>query len=193
MFYGADQNPALYYDTLPGDTDHWLLDNFHQPVVSGPSWGTHYTSTGGGGLSGVPTGVTDYDYFTGGYADGNQGFRMANPHGILSLVFDEVDATHISVWLYIQETGWEGNDFISVTFGDQEIFYASNDGMEELEGGWFEVSAEVSGVGALTISMESQWNSESVYVDDVHITTVPAPAGLAALVLAGWFGHRRRR
>ena len=48
---------------------------------------------GHGGLSSVPTGVIDYDYFTGGYADGNQGFRMANPDGILSLVFHEAVPT----------------------------------------------------------------------------------------------------
>ena len=69
----------------------------------------YYFSTGGVGLTdGDYTGVRNYTYSVGAYTDGNQGYAMSDPDGIVQLAFDSVsNADRVSLDLFIESTGWE--------------------------------------------------------------------------------------
>jgi MYXO-CTERM domain-containing protein len=108
-------------------------------------------------------------------------------------------ADYVSLFLYLADTGYEDTDWMTVTMGGIEIYSLGGTGdggvaMEEASGVWFNVSAMVSGGGALEISFASNSGSEAVYIDAITIegAAVPAPAALALLGLAG-FARRRRR
>jgi len=100
--------------------------------------------------------------------------------------------------LFIQSTGYEDADWITVTMGGVTLLELGNVGdggleMEEAAGVWFLVSGAVSG-GALEISFASNSGSEAIFIDAISIegAPVPGPGALALLGLAG-FARRRRR
>jgi MYXO-CTERM domain-containing protein len=189
-----------YFDTGDATVAHDLVNNAGEAWVDVDGMNAAYgpfDPNGVGLTDGDYVGVTTYG--PGGY-EGDQSYQMSDTDGIMTLTSDVfAGADYVSLFLYLADTGYEDTDWMTVTMGGIEIYSLGGTGdggvaMEEASGVWFNVSAMVSGGGALEISFASNSGSEAVYIDAITIegAAVPAPAALALLGLAG-FARRRRR
>ncbi len=201
-----------YVDTLDPATDHALLDNDGEPFVNyggGAELGfsSFYTNTRDGvGLSdGDFVGVTDFTGAVGSYTDGQNGFQISDPDGLMTTTMETVDlaglaAASMTVDLFVNDTGYESDDrvrvWLEVDGGEMiDLFAVSGDDLEtsEATGQWLTLSADLTGFSSATLRFELDANSgsEAIYVD--NIVFVPAPGAVALLGLAGLAGTRRRR
>lgn len=201
-FENPDALGGKYYDTGDPNVAHDLVNNDGEAWVDVDDMNAAYIpfdSPGVGLTDGDYVGVTSYTGGTGGFYDGVQAYQMSDTDGIMTLTSDVFDtADFVTMALFIADTGYEDQDWITVTMGGVELYSigGTDDGglaMEEASGVWFLVSGAVSG-GALEISFASNSGSEALYIDAISIegSAVPAPAALALLGLAG-FARRRRR
>ena len=199
-FENTDALGGKYFDTGDATVAHDLVNNEGQAWVDIDGMNAAYAPfdpNGVGLTDGDYVGVTTYG--PGGY-EGDQSYQMSDTDGIMTLTSDVfAGADYVSLFLYLADTGYEDTDWMTVTMGGIEIYSLGGTGdggvaMEEASGVWFNVSAMVSGGGALEISFASNSGSEAVYIDAITIegAAVPAPAALALLGLAG-FARRRRR
>ena len=199
-FENSDWLGERYTDTGDAAVAHDLVNNEGQAWVDVEGMNAGYIPfepAGVGLTDGDYVGVTTYG--PGGY-EGDQSYQMSDTDGIMTLTSDVfAGADYVSLFLYLADTGYEDTDWMTVTMGGIEIYSLGGTGdggvaMEEASGVWFNVSAMVSGGGALEISFASNSGSEAVYIDAITIegAAVPAPAALALLGLAG-FARRRRR
>ena len=140
-----------------------------------------YISTGGVGLTdGDYFGVTSYSSTVGSYTDGSQGYQMSDVDGIAQLAFESVsDADSVSLDIFVQSTGWESADYITISWigisssttildtngYDIDIDFAA------MEGAWTTVSADVSGTGYLMVEFASNSASEAIFIDNVVVTS----------------------
>ena len=145
----------------------------------------YYVSTGGVGLTdGDYFGVTDYTSSSSstpdGYTDGSQGYQMSDVDGIVQLAFESVsDADSVSLDIFVQSTGWESADYITISYvgaSSSTILldtngYDINTDFSAMEGAWTTVSADVSGAGYLLVEFSSNSASEAIYLDNVVITS----------------------
>jgi len=184
-----------YYVDADAVTDHWLV-NYDDHTVSGTGWGTYYTNTrNGSGLSdGDYFGVTSYDGAVGSFTDGVQGFQMSDVDGMATLVFDAVEgATGVSFDLFVDGTGWEGDDMIKIEVGGVVLLDTTGSDIDDdfgyLEEAWTTFNG---GSGELRISLDSNSGPEAIFIDNIQWTGVPAPGALALLGLAGLATRRRR-
>ena len=179
------------------EESHWLA-NYDSHTVVGDNWTVWFESTGGTGLSdGDYLGVSDY---TGGgigaYTDGSQGYQMGDTDGMITITFEAVaGATGVSLDLFVRSTGWENTDLISISFGGTSLIDTTGQDIDndyaELEANWTSLSAE--GSGELVIMFASNSSTETMAIDNIQWTGVPAPGALALLGLAGLASRRRRR
>ena len=179
------------------NTESHALANYDDHTVNGDNWSVFFTSTGGTGFSdGDYFGVTDY---TGGglgaYTDGDQGYQMSDTDGTVTMTFDAVaGATGVSLDLFVRSTGWETSDLISISFGDVSMIDTTGADIDNdyasLEGAWTTFSAV--GSGELVIEFASNSSSETIAIDNIQWTGVPAPGVLALFGLAGLAARRRR-
>ncbi|MEE2719640.1 MAG: hypothetical protein VX727_07635 [Planctomycetota bacterium] len=177
-------------------TSHWL-SNYDDHTVVGDNWTVWFEDTGGSGFSdGDYFGVTNY---TGGgigaYTDGDQGYQMGDTDGLVIMTFEAVaGATGVSLDLFVRSTGWEDTDLISISFGGTSLIDTTGADIDndyaDLEGAWTSLSAE--GSGELVISFASNASSETIAIDNIQWTGIPAPGALALLGLAGLASRRRR-
>ncbi|MDP7008662.1 MAG: hypothetical protein QGI78_03730 [Phycisphaerales bacterium] len=185
-----------YYDTGDAAVDHWLVNNDGEAAVNGTGFAAWYGNTrdGVGLTDGDYVGVTNYAGNVGAYYDGSQGYQMSDTDGMMSLVFDDYGSdVNFSVAIYINSTGYESDDSLSVMYGDSVIASFGELELEGSAGAWMLI--EGSGSGQLSINFDSNSGSEAVFVDAVNIWTgaIPAPGALALLGLAGLASRRRRR
>lgn len=202
-----------YTDSGDAGLDHALADNPGEPWVnyaaSGGEMGysAHYYNTRSdvGLTDGDYFGVTDYAGTVGAYTDGAQGYQMQDCDGKVVLSFDVVDLSTspvagVSLDLFVQETGWESDDAITVSLeapglGSQVLLDTTGSDIDDLliEGFWMNLGADLSGAtsAALSISLESNSANEAIFIDNVQFT--PEPATLGLLVVGGLFMARRRR
>ena len=201
-FENADWLGGKYYDTGDAATAHDLVNNDGEAWVDvdGMNAGyIPYDPAGVGLTDGDYVGVTNYTGNVGAFYDGGQGYQMSDTDGIMSLMSDNYDnAEHVSLALFINDTGYEDADYLIVSMGGVELLNigGGDDGgaaMEAAAGAWFVLEAEVAG-GALEIFFSSNSGLEAVFVDAITISggAIPAPGALALLGLAG-FARRRRR
>ncbi len=177
-------------------TSHWL-SNYDDHTVVGDNWTVWFEDTGGSGFSdGDYFGVSNY---TGGgigaYTDGVQGYQMGDTDGLVIMTFEAVaGATGVSLDLFVRSTGWEDTDLISISFGGTSLIDTTGADIDndyaDLEGAWTSLSAE--GSGELVISFASNSSSETIAIDNIQWTGIPAPGALALLGLAGLASRRRR-
>ena len=177
-------------------TSHWL-SNYDDHTVVGDNWTVWFEDTGGSGFSdGDYFGVSNY---TGGgigaYTDGVQGYQMGDTDGLVIMTFEAVaGATGVSLDLFVRSTGWENTDLISISFGGTSLIDTTGADIDndyaDLEGAWTSLSAE--GSGELVISFASNSSSETIAIDNIQWTGIPAPGALALLGLAGLASRRRR-
>ncbi|MDG2201682.1 MAG: hypothetical protein P8K80_10945 [Phycisphaerales bacterium] len=184
-----------YYVDADAATDHWLV-NYDDHTVSGDGWGTYYTNTrDGSGLSdGDYFGVTSYAGAVGGFTHGEYGFQMSDVDGMATMVFDAVEgATGVSFDMFVDGTGWEGDDLIKIEIGGVVVLDTTghdiDDDFGHLEEAWTTFNG---GAGELRISLDSNSGSEAIFIDNIQWTGVPAPGALALLGLAGLATRRRR-
>lgn len=180
------------------NTDSHFLQNYEDHTINGDNWNVYFESTGGSGFSdGDYFGVTNY---TGGgigaYTDGIQGYQMSDTDGEVTMTFDAVDgATGVRLDLFVRSTGWEDSDLIDITFGGVALLDTTgadiNNDFSYLEGVW--TTLELAGSGQLVIKFASNSSNESIALDNIQWTGVPAPGALALLGLAGLASRRRRR
>ena len=140
-----------------------------------------YVSTGGVGLTdGDYFGVTDYASTVGAFTDGSQGYQMSDTDGIAQLVFDVVsDADSVSMDIFIQSTGWESADYVTVSYetatGSTYLLdtngYDIDTDFSAMEGVWTTISADVSGAGSIAVQFASNSGSEAIYIDNVVVTS----------------------
>ena len=201
-FENTDALGGKYFDTGDADVAHDLVNNAGEAWVDVDGMNAAYIpfdSPGVGLTDGDYVGVTNYTGGTGGFYDGDQAYQMSDTDGIMTLTSDVFGtADYVSLAIFIADTGYEDQDWITITMGGVDLFNlgGTNDGgvaMEDASGVWIVVSGAVSG-GALQISFASNSGSEALYIDAISIegAAVPAPAALALLGLAG-FARRRRR
>ena len=202
-FENTDALGGKYYDTGDADVAHDLVNNDGEAWVDIDGMDAAYIPfepSSSGLVDGDYVGVTTYaPSGSGGAYDGDQHYQMSDTDGIMTLtsaVFDTAD--FVTMALFIQSTGYEDADWITVTMGGVTLLELGNVGdggleMEEAAGVWFLVSGAVSG-GALEISFASNSGSEAIFIDAISIegAPVPGPGALALLGLAG-FARRRRR
>ena len=206
-FENTDWLGGQYVDTGDNLVDHWLTNNEGQAAVNGDGFSAWYGSTGGVGLTdGDYVGVTDYAGTVGAWYEGAQGYQMSDTDGVMELHFDGYEgyADSISLAIYIQSTGWEAADNISMHWGDSDLdggalFDTTGQDIDDLgiEGEWLFMEFDVSdsGPGHFHIRFESNSGSEAIFIDSVSIYdgAVPAPGALALLGLAGIASRRRRK
>jgi hypothetical protein len=140
-----------------------------------------YISTGGVGLTdGDYFGVTDYASTVGAFTDGTQGYQMSDTDGIAQLVFDVVsDADSVSMDIFVQSTGWETTDYITVSYetATGSTYLLDTNGYDidldfsAMEGVWTTISADVSGAGSIAVQFASNSGSEAIYIDNVVVTS----------------------
>ena len=200
-FENTDALGGKYYDTGDAEVAHDLVNNAGEAWVDVDGMDAAYIPFDPAGV-----GLTDGDYVgvttyapsgSDGAYEGNQHYQMSDTDGIMTLtsaVFDTAD--FVTMALFIQSTGYEDADWITITMGGVTLLELGNvdDGgleMEEAAGVWFLVSGAVSG-GALEISFASNSGSEAIYIDSISIEGAPIP-GPAAFVLLGLAGFARRR
>ena len=148
-------------------------------------YNAYYVSTGGVGLTdGDYFGVTDYTSSSSstpdGYTDGSQGYQMSDVDGIVQLAFESVsDADSVSLDIFVQSTGWESADYITISYvgASSSTILLDTNGYDidtdfsAMEGAWTTVSADVSGAGYLLVEFSSNSASEAIYLDNVVITS----------------------
>ncbi len=145
------------------------------------SYGAEYISNGGSGMTdGDYFGVSDYTGTVGSYTDGSQGYQMSDTDGIAQLITGSVsDADSVSVDLYVQSTGWESTDYITISFvgtsATTVLFdtngYDIDTDFPSYEGVWTTVSGDVSGAGYLMVEFSSNSGSEAIYLDNIVFTS----------------------
>ena len=206
-FEDVDSLGGQYADTGDFAVDHWLSNNEGEAAVNGDGFNAWYGSTGGVGLTdGDYVGVTDYAGTVGAWYEGAQGYQMSDTDGIMELHFDGYEgyADTVSLAIFIQSTGWESADNISMHWGDSDLgggalFDTTGQDIDDLdiEGAWMFMEFDISdaGPGHFHIRFESNSGSEAIFIDSVSImgAAVPAPGALALLGLAGLASRRRRK
>lgn len=163
-----------YVDTGDPAFDHDLVNNTGQSAVDGPGFdATYINSRDDVGLTdGDYVGVTDFTGTVGNFVDGTQGYQMQDADGTMVLTFDAVPgATHCSFWLFIQETGYETDDAIIVTYGDVTFLDTTGQDINDLgiEGMWMYFFSAVNN-GSLTVSLQSNSGTEALFLDHVLIS-----------------------
>lgn len=200
-FEGEDYLGGKYFADNPdgileGETFS-LVNNAEQAAVNGEGFYATMTYTGGSGLSdGDFVGVTSFAGNVGSYTEGTQGYQISDSDGIFSLYLDGVaGATSVSLDYFVNSTGYEGLDFISISAGgvigldtvDQDI-----DDLE-IEGEWRTITWTNLTSSEVVISVDFNSSTEAIYIDNVQwsSTPIPAPGALALLGLAGLARRRR--
>lgn len=106
--------------------------------------------------------------------------------------FNMADAQSLSFWEY-SESGSNAFDMAEVIVDGTQVYLS--DGNSGL--GWRQVTIDLSGFnsGDVTFRFTTTTVVERVgwYIDDVHVSGVPAPASAALLGLGGLAAARRRR
>ena len=201
-FENTDALGGKYYDTGDAGVAHDLVNNAGEAWVDVDGMDAAYIPfdpASVGLTDGDYVGVTNYTGNVGAFYDGDQGYQMSDTDGIMTLtsaVYDTAD--FVSLAIYINSTGYEDADTISITMGGTTLLSLGNTGdggleIEALAGSWFIVSGAVSG-GALEIAFGSNSGAEALFIDAISIegAAVPAPGVLALLGLAGMSRRRRR-
>ncbi|MEO0863373.1 MAG: Ig-like domain-containing protein, partial [Pseudomonadota bacterium] len=138
-------------------------------------------------------GVTDFTGTVGAFTDGVQGYQISDPDGLYRVRFDELDlssagAVLVSLDLFVQSTGWESDDAISVYVitdqGDQVLLDTTGLDIDDLgiEGNWLSLEVELeAGVSTaqLVVELDANSASEAIYFDNIVIEEAPEPFVLA--------------
>jgi len=140
-----------------------------------------YISTGSVGMTdGDYFGVTSYATTVGTFTDGDQGYQMSDTDGIAQLTFANVaDADTVSMDIFVQSTGWESSDYITVSYvgATSTTTLLDTNGYDidtdfgTMEGVWTTISADVSGAGYLLVEFASNSGSEAIYMDNIVFTS----------------------
>jgi len=162
-----------YIDLGDPLVDHDLVNNPTEAAVDLPGVDAQYFNTrdGEGIADGDFVGVTDYAGTVGTWAEGLQGYQMSDCDGMMTIFFDDFPtAQAVSMDIFIQETGWEADDVIIITFGSTVILDTTGQDIDSLliEGMWLDFTVPVAG-GVLSISLDCNSGSEAIFIDDVVI------------------------
>ena len=184
---GVTWGPYTEAGTYTWTQDYYTFATYNMvgfsAIVTGSdlSYSAEYISTGGSGMTdGDYFGVSDYTGTVGSYTDGSQGYQMSDTDGIAQLMTGSVsDADSVSVDLYVESTGWESTDYITISFVGTSATtvlldtsgYDIDTDFPAYEGVWTTVSADVSGAGYLLVEFSSNSGTESIYLDNVVFTS----------------------
>jgi hypothetical protein len=208
-----------YVDTLGSATSHALINNANQPIVNfAPGAGvpelgfSSYWTTNGDGSAGL----TDNQFFGtygGGFGEvpnGDHFFFMSDTEGVAKLTFDAVDVTtatapELSMWLRINGTNWELDDFIHIyavlddglgNLSEATLLDTRGGDIDDLgiEGSYVQFTTSLTpGTHAtLVVEFDGDVTTESIRFDQIQFLDVPGPAGIAVFGIAGLFRSRRR-
>lgn len=195
---------GMYVDLGNSANDHDLVNHSGEAVVNWTSTGreigfaSYYRNTRSGeGLTdgdvvGVTNRLTDVTSFT----DGDQGFTIGDPDGVMGVQFDRVLTTSnsqisVSLDLFVAETSWESNDNIRVWLelsdgSTRTLMDTSSSDIDNLgiEGQWNALEQSFNSVTSAELYVEFDANAaaELIYIDNVRFTSpVPLPAPLVLL------------
>ena len=200
-FEGEDYLGGKYFADNPdgileGETFS-LVNNAEQAAVNGEGFYATMTYTGGSGLSdGDFVGVSNFTGAVGEYTEGTQGYQISDSDGIFNLFLDGVaGATSVSLDYFVNSTGYEGLDFISISAGGVSGLNTIDQDIDdlEIEGEWRTITWTNLTSSEVFISVDFNSASEAIYIDNVQwsSTPIPAPGALALLGLAGLARRRR--
>ncbi|MCG8389144.1 MAG: hypothetical protein MJA30_26550 [Cytophagales bacterium] len=181
-----------YFDLGSPDDNKELVNNIDQAPVQFTSVGgeigfrTFYVSTGSvGATDGDDLGVTTKTSIVDSYPDGTQGYYFDDTDGLITVVFDQVDASSllalkISLDYFINPTDYEPDDYF-------EIIVESGDGVPALvrrftgvtiesddieEGIWknvvLDVTSLIDDVAVLKITVKTDSGAEEIYFDNIR-------------------------
>ncbi len=200
-FEGEDYLGGKYFADNPdgileGETFS-LVNNAEQAAVNGEGFYATMTYTGGSGLSdGDFVGVSNFAGAVGEYTEGTQGYQISDSDGIFNLYLDGVaGATSVSLDYFVNSTGYESLDFISISAGGVSGLNTIDQDIDdlEIEGEWRTITWTNLTSSEVVISVDFNSASEAIYIDNVQwsSTPIPAPGALALLGLAGLARRRR--
>jgi len=165
-------------DPFTGGASYQMV-SFSASVTPGDlGYTTSYITNGGSGLTdGDYFGVTNYASTVGAFTDGDQGYQMSDTDGIVQWMSDSVsDADHVSLDLFVQSTGWETSDHITISWvGTTTTVLFDTAGYDidtdfpAYEGVWTTIAGEVDGTGYLVVEFSSNSGSEAIYLDNIVV------------------------
>ena len=134
-------------------------------------------------------GVTDFTGTVGAFTDGVQGYQISDPDGLYRLRFDEIDlsstgAVLVSLDIFVQSTGWESDDAVSVYVitdqGEQILLDTTGLDIDDLgiEGDWLSLEIELDAdvnTAQLVVELDANSASEALYIDNILIEEAPEP------------------
>jgi hypothetical protein len=203
----------LYKDLGDATMDHDLINHEGESLVDSTlfslnigDWGydaSYVASSGSGGLTeGDVVGVVGDLSQVGSFTEGVQGYQFEDSDGVFVLTFDTIalpicEDVLLSLDLFVTPSTWELSDWVHVyaitdsgantlldTTGfdiDLDLF----DG-ESLEGQWTTLTASISSCSVqLVVEFESNANTETMYIDNVVLATVPEPISMFLMGLGG--------
>ncbi|RME97373.1 MAG: hypothetical protein D6772_10500, partial [Bacteroidetes bacterium] len=186
-----------YIDTGDPMVDHDLVNNVGQQEIdvdADMAFDAFYFNTRNsmdGLTDGDFFGVTDFTGVVGAFTDGNQGYQFSDADGKVTLTGPAIDISNcetveISVDIFVQETGWEGDDEIRITIvyddgqNDTELLNTVGSDIDDLniEGDWMTLSTVVSGTGTAQLIFEFDSNSgfEALYIDNISYSAMSCAA-----------------
>ncbi len=132
-------------------------------------------------------GVTSFAGTVGSFSDGFQGYQLSDADGLLSLSFDTLDLSQIgevtvSLDAFVQSTGWEADDLVSIRvetdLGTVTLLDSTGEDIDDLgiEGSWLSLAAtldEAVSEATLIVELDSNSSSEALYIDNVAVTNDP--------------------
>jgi hypothetical protein len=215
---------SKYYDTGNPLVNHDLVNNTGQAPVDSTASSTaagdlgfnaSFASTRGdldGMTDGTVVGVSNASEFVGSYANGSKGYIMRDPDGKMIVTFATVNLTgytnvQFSMKLFVNDTGWESNDFIKITLaltGAANIPVLDTSGNDiddfQIEGAWLEGSwltlpknIPVAATSAtLIVMLEADATTEAMCIDNIQFTGVPEPASIVLMGLGALAAARRK-
>lgn len=181
-----------YTDTGDPDLNRELINNVDEAPIQFSSVGgeigfrTFYVSTGGvGATDGDDLGVTTKTSIVGTFSDGVQGYYADDTDGIMSIVFDPVDAStfsalKISVDYLFNPTDYEEDDYFELIVESGSgvpvaIYTVSGADIEEQgldDGIWknivLDVTSLVEDEAILKIQISTDSNAEEIYIDNIQ-------------------------
>jgi len=141
-------------------------------------------------------GVTNFTGTVGSYPDGSQGYQLSDADGQFILTFDSVDVSGfdnvtLSLDYFVQETGWESDDAITIEVvtdaGTVTVLNTTGSDIDDLgiEGSFIPGSVALPAdatTAQLVVTLDSNAATEALYIDNIVFAGDPVTPAATPLI-----------